>query len=135
MSLDILEVKGWELMLGCCSEDIESDEVVTWQVVALLALGRDIRLAVDLRVGALVLKRSLADVHLHLLILDDYFELYECTGGEAEGAYCPFVLGVDGYLVLILVEHTRGAFVVALEQLIELIIVVRDLVVFSCGCG
>lgn len=87
LSLDILKIKCWELMLGCRSEDIEPDEMVTGQVVALLALGRNIRFAVDLRVGALVLKRSLADVHLDLLIIDDYFELYKCTGGEAEGAY------------------------------------------------
>lgn len=76
LSLDILKIKCWELMLGCRSEDIEPDEMVTGQVVALLALGRNIRFAVDLRVGALVLKRSLADVHLDLLIIDDYFELY-----------------------------------------------------------
>lgn len=87
LSLDILKIKCWELMLGCRSEDIEPDKMVTRQVVTLLALGRNIRLAVDLRVGALVLKRCLADVHLDLLIIDDYFELYECTGGEAEGAY------------------------------------------------
>lgn len=53
-------------MLGWCSKNIESDDMVALQVIALLGLGRNICLTVDLRVGALVLKGSLADVHLHL---------------------------------------------------------------------
>lgn len=122
-------------MLGGRSEDVEPDEIVARQVVALLALGRCVGLAVYLRVGALVLERSLADVHPHLWIFGNYLELDECAGGVAEGADRPFVLRVDGDLVLVLIEHARGAVVGALEQLVELEVVVRYLVVPASGGG